>query len=129
MTIRQQVCLFQKRWGTRFFEIRRAVGDLKGNSADTQIKDTALNQVQGLLRRTNALTIQALNGTNTSAEQQSIDKRIKNLKEEIERIARMGEPGTKEGVQSAENRIISQPDQAMTAQANQDTERVLGLLL
>lgn len=116
--------------GTQIFEIRRAAGSLKSESSSTQIADTALNQVQGLLHRTNALTVQALNRANTSWDQQIIEKRIKNLKDEIERISRIEDPAKgEEIVQTAEAEILNQPAEAVTAQANQDTERVLGLLL
>lgn len=117
-----------EKMGNQIFEIRRAADDLKVSSSDTQVKSTALSQAQGLLRRTNALTIQALDKTNTSAEQQSIDKRIKNLKEEIDRISRMEKKGTEEDVQASEERILSQPAQAVAVQANQTAERALGLL-
>lgn len=116
--------------GAQIFEIRRAADDLRSGNPSTQIADTALNQVQGLLHRTNALTVQALNHANTSWDQQIIEKRIKNLKDEIERISRIEDPANgEEVVQTAEAGILNQPAEAVTAQANQDTERVLGLLL
>lgn len=106
------------------FEIRQAVGGLKSDNTQMQIAGTALGQVQGLVHRANALTIQALNETDTS----NIEKRIENLKEEIDRISRMGKKGTEEDVQAAEERILSRPAQAVAVQANQTAERVLGLL-
>lgn len=116
--------------GAQIFEIRRAAGDLKNGSSSAQIADTALNQVQGLLHRTNALTVQALNHANTSWDQRIIEKRIKNLKDEIERISRIEDPVKgEEVVQTAEAGILNQPAEAVTAQANQEMERVLGLLL
>lgn len=106
------------------FEIRQAVGGLKGGNVKTQIAGTAFSQAQGLVHRANALTIQALNEIDTS----NIEKRIENLKEEIERISRMGKRGMEEDVQASEERILSQPAQAVAVQANQTAERVLGLL-
>lgn len=108
----------------KVFEIRQAVGDLKGGNTKTQIAGSAFSQVQGLVYRANALTIQALNDT----DQSNIEKRIENLKEEIDRISRMGKKGTEEDVQASEERILSQPAQAVAVQANQTAERVLGLL-
>lgn len=108
----------------KVFEIRQAVGDLKGSNTKTQIAGSAFSQVQGLVYRANALTIQALNDT----DQSNIEKRIENLKEEIDRISRMEKKGTEEDVQASEERILSQPAQAVAVQANQTAERVLGLL-
>lgn len=116
--------------GTQIFEMRRAADDLKCGSVSSHIAGNALNQVQGLLHRTNALTVQALNNANTSWDQQIIEKRIENLKDEIARISKMGGMAhSKKTVQAAEEQILSQPMDSLAAQANQETERALGLLL
>lgn len=63
-------------------------GDNAGDGISVmETVDGALNEIHSILQRMSELSIEAANGTKTDEDREAIDAEIKQLKEEIERIA------------------------------------------
>ena len=59
-----------------------------------QTAEGALGEVEDMLQRMNELAVKAKNGTNTSADRNAIDKEVKQLVEEIDRVKKSTEFNT-----------------------------------
>lgn len=75
-------------------KMRRQVRGLKKGVENTRaginfctVADGALNEVAAMLQRVSQLSVQAENGTNTSADRQAIQEEVKQILTEIDRIA------------------------------------------
>ena len=69
----------------------RGLSDASQNASDgvsiVQTAEGALQEIQEMIQRMNELAVQAANGTYSDKEREMIDMEIRQLKEEIERIA------------------------------------------
>ncbi len=72
------------RWQIR--GLNRASRNIEDGISVTQIADGALQEVHNILNRMNELAVQAANDTNTKDDREAIQKEIKSLKSEINRI-------------------------------------------
>ncbi len=108
----------------------RGLDQASSNAQDaislTQTAEGALNETQSILQRMRELAVQSSNDTNTSVDRDAIKDEVKQLTDEIDRIANTTEFNTQKLLDGSKKGLVEAKDSTAVLQNNSSKNITLG---